>query len=102
MTRNGSSRSSLFPFLHGVDSREKHRRSVARSRRSREQTQARARRLALEGLEERTLLNHTPLILGGGTEPFVAVDPLNPNNVVVGSNSFAADFSTDGGANFGG
>jgi Bacterial Ig-like domain len=54
----------------------------------------------LESLEDRILLSHTPLILGNGTEPFVAVDPHNPDNVVVGSNNFGAVFSTDGGESF--
>jgi PKD domain/RTX calcium-binding nonapeptide repeat (4 copies) len=53
----------------------------------------------LETLEDRTV--PAPLILGTGTEPFVAVDPNNASNVVVGSNRFGAMFSTDGGQTFG-
>lgn len=65
-------------------------------------------RLSFEHLEERTLLSHAPLILDNGTEPFVAVDPHDPANVVVGYNPHGnplagggAKFSTNFGNTFG-
>ena len=53
-----------------------------------------------EILEDRTLL--TPIVLGNGNEPFIAIDPSDSDNIVVGANGLGAVFSTDGGLNFSG
>lgn len=42
------------------------------------------------------------VVLGNGNEPFIAVDPFNPLNVVVGGNGLGAVFSTDGAETFSG